>query len=197
MLKIELKKWRKKMKIKEFKLISKENNGTFPQLKCVAEYEVIYDDMFIYLYHDNYEFEYIFFGEVLKLQDNYLESCYVMSYDGANNPIGIFLVSSGGKSENIIYYDNILTYLLLSGSKSFITIHNHPNNIFLKSPNDISIDNSIKEISEILNIEFKDGLIITKEIIDKLHEKMKKYEQDYFNDDESILYEELIDKGEE
>ena len=185
------------MKIKEFKLISKENNGTFPQLKCVAEYEVIYDDMFIYLYHDNYEFEYIFFGEVLKLQDNYLESCYVMSYDGANNPIGIFLVSSGGKSENIIYYDNILTYLLLSGSKSFITIHNHPNNIFLKSPNDISIDNSIKEISEILNIEFKDGLIITKEIIDKLHEKMKKYEQDYFNDDESILYEELIDKGEE
>ena len=38
------------MKIKEFKLISEEENGTFPQLKCVAEHEVIYDDIYLNFY---------------------------------------------------------------------------------------------------------------------------------------------------
>ena len=183
------------MKIKEYKLISQKENGTFPQLECIAEYEMIYDDMFLYLYHDNYEFEYLFFGEVLKLQNNYLEKCYVMSYDGANNIVGIFLVSSGGKNENTIYYDNIMTYLLLSGSKSFITIHNHPNNNQQKSFDDIIVDNTIKDISEILNIEYKSGLIITKKSIDELYKKIDNYEFDYCDNNKTILNEELLNKG--
>lgn len=172
------------MKIKEYKLISKEKNGTFPQLKCVVEHDYIYDEMFLYFNHNNYEFEYLFFGDVLELQNNYTEHCYVLSYDGNNNPIGIFLVSSGAKNKNTIYIDNILTFLLLSGSKSFILVHNHPNNISEKSIEDIEVDNLIKEMSRLLNIEYKEGLIITKYIIENIHQKADNFEKKYFNNPE-------------
>lgn len=180
------------MKIKEYKLISKESNGSFPQLECIAEYEFIYNEAFLYNYHDNYEFEYLFFGDILELQNSYVERCYVISYDGANNPIGIYLASSGGRSENTIYFDNILTYLLLSGSKSFITVHNHPNNILKKSLEDISIDNSLIELSNMLNIEYKEGLIITKDYMNILHQNIYTFENNCFTNDESIFYEDLL-----
>lgn len=168
------------MIIKEFILISKEDNGTFPQLKCITKHKMSFDEMYLYYHHNNYEFEYLFFGDILKLQNNFIEQCYIMSYDGANNPIGVFKVSSGGKNENSIYLDNIFTYLLLSGSKSFISIHNHPNNIIKKSFNDSLIDNSIKEISELLNFEYKDGLVITKERIKEIHKEIDDFSNDIF-----------------
>lgn len=178
------------MKIKEYKLISKEENGTFPQLECIMEYDYLLNDEFLYFNHNNYEFEYLFFGEIIKLQYDFTESCYILSYDGDNNPIGIFKVSSGGKNENMIYIDNIFTYLLLSGSKSFITIHNHPNNNSNKSIEDCSIDNSIETISNILNINYKDGLIITKNKIKDLYQKISDFEEKFYNNYEITKFNE-------
>lgn len=180
------------MKIKEYKLISKEENGTFPQLECIKEHDYSLKDDFLYYNCDNYEFEYLFFGEILKLQNDFTENCYIMSYDGDNNPIGVFKISSGGKDSNMIYFDNIFTYLLLSGSKSFITIHNHPNNNPKKSIEDYSIDDSIKTLSNMLNIDYKDGLVITKNIIKKLYQEINEFENTYLKDIETIVYDDLI-----
>lgn len=184
------------MKIKEFKLISEEENGTFPQLKCVAEHEVIYDDVYLNFYHDNYELEYMFFGDTLKLQDNYVEYYYVISYDELNNPIGCIQVSSGGRNQTAIPFDTIFTFLLLTGSKSFITIHNHPNNNSEKSYEDIISENSIASLSNTLNIQFKKGLIITKEIIENLHKKIYVFTQETLGEEITISYEEWINMEE-
>ena len=168
------------MKIKEYKLISKEENGTFPQLECIAEHEMVYDDVYLYYNHDNYEFEYMFFGDTLKLQNNYTEYYYIMSYDESDEPIGIIQISLGERNKAIISFNTIFTFLLLTGSKSFISIHNHPNNDSKKSYEDIAADNTLKTISNILNIGYKNGLIITKETIEKLHQKMNIFEEEYF-----------------
>lgn len=181
------------MKIKEFKLISKENNGTFPQLKCIAEHEVIYDDVYLNFYNENYEFEYMFFGDSLKLQNNYVEHYYVMSYDELDNPIGFIQISSGSRTETAIPFDTMFSFLLLTGSKSFITIHNHPNNNSKKSCEDILSDNSIKSLSEMLSINYKDGLIITKEIMNKLHEKMYSFMKEMLEENDMMSYEEWIE----
>lgn len=184
------------MKIKEFKLISKEKNGIFPQLECITEHEVIYDDIYLNFYHDNYELEYMFFGDTLKLQDNYVEHYYVISYDELNNPIGCIQVSSGGRNQTAIPFDTIFTFLLLTGSKSFITIHNHPNNNSEKSYEDIISENSIASLSNTLNIQFKTGLIITKEIIENLHKKIYVFTQEILGEEITISYEEWINMEE-
>ncbi len=168
------------MRIKEYTLISKKENGTFPQLKCIKEHEMIYDDVYLYYHHNNYEFEYMFFGDTLKLQNNYMECYYIISYDESDNPIGIIQISLGERNKLMISFDIIFTFLLLTGSKSFISIHNHPNNNLKKSYEDIAADNTLKTISNILNIEYKNGLIITKETIEELHQKMNIFEKEYF-----------------
>ncbi len=180
------------MKIKEYKLISKEKNGTFPQLECIVEHEVIYDDVYLQFYNDNYEFEYMFFGDTLKLQNNYTEFYYVMSYDELNNPIGIIQISSGGRDKTVIPLEIVFSFLLLTGGKSFITIHNHPNNNSDKSYEDISSDNIIKNLAEMLKIDYKKGLIITKEIMEELHQKMYTFMKESINDDDLPTYEEWI-----
>lgn len=184
------------MKIKEFKLISKEENGIFPQLECVTEHEVVYDDIYLNFYHDNYELEYMFFGDTLKLQNNYVEYYYIMSYDEANNLIGCIQISSGGRSQTATPFDTIFTFLLLTGSKSFITIHNHPNNNSEKSCEDILSDNSIESLSNMLNIKYKNGLIITKEIMDNLHKKIYSFMKEVLKEEIDISYEEWINMEE-
>ena len=184
------------MKIKEFKLISKEENGIFPQLECIAEHEVVYDDIYLNFNHDNYELEYMFFGDTLKLQNNYVEYYYVMSYDELDNPIGFIQISSGGRNQTAIPFDTVFTFLLLTGSKSFITIHNHPNNNSEKSYEDIISENSIASLSNMLNIQFKKGLIITKEIIENLHKKIYVFTQETLEEEINISYEEWINMEE-
>lgn len=180
------------MIIKEYKLISEEENGNFPQLKCIAEHEVIYDDVYLYFYHDEYELEYMFFGDTLKLQNDYIENYYVLSYDESDNPIGIIKISSGGRDRTTIPFETIFTFLLLTGGKSFITIHNHPNNNSKKSYKDIISDNSIKILSEMLNINYKTGLIITKEIMEELHQNMYNFMKISLKEDNIPSYEEWL-----
>ena len=181
------------MIIKEYKLVSRESNGTFPMLETIAEHDVIYDDMYLYKHHDNYEFEYMFFGDTLKLQDNYVEYFYVMSYDEVGEIIGMLKISSGSRGKTALPFDTLFTYLLLTGSYSFVTIHNHPNNNPDKSSADLDCDASIKHVADILGIEFRDGLIITKQQMRDLHEKMYEFEKEVLGVEASESFEEFVD----
>ena len=156
-----------KMIIKEYKLVSSMNDGTFPVLEVVKEYdfEPLFD-MYVFNNNDNYEYELSFFGEQIELQNNYVEYFYVMSYNEIGEVIGVLKISSGSRRETAIPYDTLFTYLLLTGSYSFITIHNHPNNNPEKSIEDIQSDEHLKQIAGLLNITYRDGLIITKKQVD-------------------------------
>ena len=160
-----------KMIIKEYKLVSSMNDGTFPVLEVVKEYdfEPLFD-MYVFNNNDNYEYELSFFGEQIELQNNYVEYFYVMSYNEIGEVIGVLKISSGSRRETAIPYDTLFTYLLLTGSYSFITIHNHPNNNPEKSIEDIQSDEHLKQIAGLLNITYRDGLIITKKQVDDFHQ---------------------------
>ena len=181
------------MIIKEYKLISKESNGTFPMLETIAEHEVIYDEMYLYNHHDNFELEYMFFGDTLKLEENYVEYYYVMSYDEVGEVIGVLKISSGSRGETALPFDTLFTYLLLTGSYSFITIHNHPNNNPDKSSADYASDASIKHVADILGLEYRAGLTITKQQMKDLHEKMYEFEKEVLGDAASESFDEFVD----
>lgn len=172
------------MIIREYKLVSSMNDGTFPVLEVVKEYD--YDpvfEMYVYNNNDNYEYELSFFGEQIQLQKNYVEYFYVMSYNEIGEIIGFLKISSGSRKETAIPYDTLFTYLLLTGSYSFITIHNHPNNNPEKSAEDIHSDEHLKQIADLLNITYRDGLVITKKQVDEFHQMAWKEEKARFDED--------------
>ena len=173
-----------KMIIKEYKLVSSMNDGTFPVLEVVKEYdfEPLFD-MYVFNNNDNYEYELSFFGEQIELQNNYVEYFYVMSYNEIGEVIGVLKISSGSRRETAIPYDTLFTYLLLTGSYSFITIHNHPNNNPEKSIEDIQSDEHLKQIADLLNIAYRGGLVITKHQTDDFHQTAWKEEKARFDED--------------
>ena len=93
-----------------------------------------------------------------------------MSYYEVGDVIGVLKISSGSRKETAVPYDTLFTYLLLTGSYAFITIHNHPNNNPQKSNADIQSDEHLKQIADLLNITYIEGLIITKKQVDDLHQ---------------------------
>ena len=183
------------MGIIEYQLISTKDDGTFPTLKKVKDHSLYYDDGYIYHFHDHFEYEYLIFGDIFKLQDNYVEHYYVLSYDENEEIIGVMRLSSGSRKETAIPFDSLFTYLLLTGSSSFITIHNHPSNNSEKSNEDIYSDKQIKMLSDMLGIKYKDGLVITKKQVNALHNDIDKWgETVYEKDEEYEDYDTLINK---
>ncbi len=95
---------------------------------------------------------------------NYLniEHAYLIGFDDKMNIIGIFLVSIGTSSKCFFYRRNIATFLLLSGATRFILYHNHPNGSLNVSENDQLSIVYIKSLAEMLEVEFIDSVIISK-----------------------------------
>lgn len=91
-----------------------------------------------------------------------VEHAYIIGFDNQMNIVGIFLISIGTSNKCFFYTKSIAVFLLLSGTERFILYHNHPNGDLNISENDqISMFN-IKSLANILEIEFIDSVIISK-----------------------------------
>lgn len=91
-----------------------------------------------------------------------VEHAYIIGFDNQMNIVGIFLISIGTSNKCFFYTKSIAVFLLLSGAERFILYHNHPNGDLNISENDqISMFN-IKSLANILEIEFIDSVIISK-----------------------------------
>jgi DNA repair protein RadC len=90
------------------------------------------------------------------------EHIYMIGFDNKMNIVGIFLISTGTSKLCHFYQKNIATYLLLSGAERFILYHNHPNGTLEISEDDKSSIIYFKNLSSILDIEFIDSIIISK-----------------------------------
>lgn len=77
--------------------------------------------------------------------------------------LGIYNVAEGGMCSVAIDIKLILQAALLSNSHSVIAIHNHPTGNLKPSAEDIGITRDIAIALDIVNVKFKDHLIITKE----------------------------------
>lgn len=90
------------------------------------------------------------------------EHVYIIGLNTHQDIIGVFLINKGSSDKSIVSKREIFIGLLLTGSSRFIAVHNHPNNDANVSGDDLNITSSLKFIANILEIEFIDHVIITK-----------------------------------
>lgn len=92
------------------------------------------------------------------------EESMLACFDNQSNLIALFKVSIGNHSSCSIYRNIIATNLLLCGARQFVIMHNHTNgNPLTPSAEDINNYNIIKQLSELLDIQFVDSIIINKD----------------------------------
>ena len=91
------------------------------------------------------------------------ENVYLFCLNSNQDITGVFLINRGSTDNSIVGKREIFISLLLTGSSRFIIVHNHPNNNLNVSNSDINITNQLNFIATILDVEFIDHVIITKD----------------------------------
>lgn len=91
------------------------------------------------------------------------ENVYLFCLNSNQFITGVFLINKGSTDASTVSKREIFIALLLTGSSRFIIAHNHPNNNLNVSNSDINITNQLKFIATILDVEFVDHVIITKD----------------------------------
>lgn len=91
------------------------------------------------------------------------ENIFVVGCTAKMEPIAIHLVSIGSISASILEPARVLTFLLLSGSHSFLLFHNHPSGDTHPSDEDVLSTKRIKEAANLTGLKLIDHLIIGKD----------------------------------
>lgn len=91
-----------------------------------------------------------------------VEHAYLIGFDNRMNITGIFLISIGTSQSCYFYKKSIAMFLLLSGTEKFALYHNHPDGNLNVSTNDNVSLYAIKSLSDILEVEFIDSVIISR-----------------------------------
>ena len=91
------------------------------------------------------------------------EECNVIALNQANMSIGFFNVSRGGMTHCTIDPKIVFHHLIKLGACGFIIAHNHPSGNLKPSVADREITKRLKEGSALLDINFVDHLILTRE----------------------------------
>lgn len=134
-----------------------------PQLNIVSTIDEdpcgVYDGRDPY---DDYEVVLMILKEHLKMDKLSAEHlvCVGMEYGDIK---GILISAIGNHKEVPIYHRNLVDFLVLTGSESFIIVHNHPNGILEASEGDKQTVRVFKELAETLGVEFGGDYIITTE----------------------------------
>lgn len=151
------------MNIYQYKLI--RNNNDMPELFKEKELTIRDDKKYVI---DN-------IGEILMkylpLNNDYVESSYIISTDVNDEINGIMQLSKGDHTSNLLCYREIFIYLLLTGSSGFIKVHNHPNHVAELSDADKADINVLSYISELLKIKMIDYMILTDECFYSAYEE--------------------------
>lgn len=97
-----------------------------------------------------------------KLLPRYLdrEMIFVVGMTAKCEPIAVHLLSIGSMSAAIMEPARLLSFLLVSGSHSFVLYHNHVSGDTTPSEEDIMSTKRIKEASKLVGLKMVDHLII-------------------------------------
>ena len=131
------------------------NENLLPKLVKVGEYKVerkitSENDTLIDFIHNT-----------MKVNQYDNEHLYLISMDMYDRALGVFLLSIGTYKECETSKRNIAECLVLSGARHFIMIHNHPDGALSLSEGDEQFARSMKELAELLEIEFIGSFVIT------------------------------------
>ena len=98
----------------------------------------------------------------VKMDKLHSEYMYALAMTCTNIPKGLLLISVGDHESCMFNKREMATGLLLLGAERFMVFHNHPGYAIDVSEADIDITREMIEIADLLNIEFVDHLMITK-----------------------------------
>lgn len=139
--------------LKEYKIVFDENE--FPTLIDVRSFNYNKEDF------DENEILY-FMNDKYKLSAMESEVAYLISMDLYNRPKAIYQISMGDYKSCSLYNRTIAMFLLLTASRNFIVIHNHPDGMCYSSKDDIAVKYSLDALSSLLDLNFNGSYIITK-----------------------------------
>tara|TARA_R110001583_G_scaffold178502_3_gene334467 strand:- start:2306 stop:2752 length:447 start_codon:yes stop_codon:yes gene_type:complete len=97
--------------------------------------------------------------DVIELQEEFK----VMLLNNSNEVLGIYEMTKGGMTSTLIDIKLLFAVVLKSCATAIITVHNHPSGKLKPSESDKVIFRKIRESAKILDINYLDNLIITKE----------------------------------
>lgn len=143
------------MKIREYKLMRTENRH--PILKICNEMEYETD-----IFNSPYEIATLMV-ELYNMNELFIEYVYVLGFDFSNRILGIVELAHQTDTETITPLKEMFMSLLLMGANNFVLVHNHPNNALEVSPGDINLASKILANSNLLEIKFRDSIIVCDE----------------------------------
>ena len=134
--------------------IFQKEDGT-PELRAVKEFNVSKEE-----YADDELLSIIRW--CLHIDEIDREEVYVLATNYNGVPLGIFHVSNGDYKGASVYHREIAVFLLLIGAKRFYLYHNHTDNVIEPSADDINVAISLRQMGQLLDIEFVDNFILCK-----------------------------------
>lgn len=100
------------------------------------------------------------FLEVFKLNKKAEEHLVMFGLNNRNEIIAAFLIAKGNSNSVYTNMCDIIKRIVLCNSRKIIIAHNHPSGYTTPSKEDINITNRLKEVCNLINVEFLDHLII-------------------------------------
>lgn len=90
------------------------------------------------------------------------EEVVLLAMNDENYPLGFYRLGKGARADVVFNESDILRVLMLSGGHSFVIAHNHPSGDKFPSKADVDSTFSMKIKAEVLGLDYKDDLILTK-----------------------------------
>jgi DNA repair protein RadC len=94
------------------------------------------------------------------LQDEVVESFYVMVLDGKHRVLGINQVARGGQVSVEVHPANVLRPVLVASGVAFIVFHNHPSGDPEPSREDELLTSRLQQAGELMGLPILDHIIV-------------------------------------
>jgi hypothetical protein len=105
----------------------------------------------------------LFLNEVFDLKEFKREVLFCISFDINGLCKGLIKFDNGNKSSINPDLRRLWSFIMLSDSKDFVLVHNHPSNNALPSKADVLFNKQIDDVCKKLHINFLEHIIITKD----------------------------------
>lgn len=98
--------------------------------------------------------------DVFQIDRQIAEQVYLIAFDSKAKPLAFFFLNQGTIDRSTVDVRGIYIRLLLTNASQFILVHNHPSGEAFPSSQDYHLTRRLKELSQIMGMEFCDHIII-------------------------------------
>lgn len=90
-----------------------------------------------------------------------VECMGVVALAARNTPLGHCIIGQGTERLSIVYYPEMLRFLVLSGASSCVLFHNHPSGSLAWSDDDLAVTRKTIQVCRLLGVPCLDHVLFT------------------------------------